>query len=50
SPPPDPFRDHLVALLSLRDAPPSTPIPRYAGPRDWQTDSILRAIDALMRR
>ncbi|KAJ7279447.1 hypothetical protein C8J57DRAFT_1712509 [Mycena rebaudengoi] len=50
SPPPDPFRDHLVALLSLHDAPPSTPIPRYAGPRDWQTDSILRAIDALMRR
>ncbi|KAJ6632271.1 hypothetical protein B0H10DRAFT_1771599 [Mycena sp. CBHHK59/15] len=49
-PAPDPFKDHLVALLSLHDAPPSTPLPRYAGPPDWQTDAILRAIERLMKR
>ncbi|KAJ7226862.1 hypothetical protein GGX14DRAFT_299729, partial [Mycena pura] len=53
SPPPgDPFKDHLLAVLSLVDAPPqaSTPIPRYQGPHDWQTDAILRKVEDLLGR
>ncbi|KAJ7714307.1 hypothetical protein B0H14DRAFT_3901808 [Mycena olivaceomarginata] len=51
-PPADPFKDHLLAVLSLHDAPraAAAPIPRYSGPRDWQTDAILRKIEALMKR
>ncbi|KAF7290756.1 hypothetical protein MIND_01316400 [Mycena indigotica] len=51
SPPPgDPFKDHLLAVLSLYDAPAqaSIPVPRYHGPRDWQTDAILRKVEALL--
>ncbi|KAJ7457497.1 hypothetical protein FB451DRAFT_1509811, partial [Mycena latifolia] len=41
---------HLLAVLSLHDTPKTTPLPRYQGPHDWQTDAILRAVDALMDR
>ncbi|KAJ7666798.1 hypothetical protein DFH06DRAFT_1085968 [Mycena polygramma] len=52
APPPDPFKDHLLAVLSLHDAPrgAASPVPRYSGPRDWQTDAILRKVEGLMRR
>ncbi|KAJ7101453.1 hypothetical protein B0H15DRAFT_936561 [Mycena belliarum] len=46
----DPFKDHLLAVLSLYDAPKAAPMPRYQGPADWQTDAILRAVDRLMGR
>ncbi|KAJ7888629.1 hypothetical protein B0H14DRAFT_1192726 [Mycena olivaceomarginata] len=46
--PPDPFKAHLLAVLNLHDA--ATPVPRYNGPRDWQTDAILRKVEALMRK
>ncbi|KAJ7074815.1 hypothetical protein C8F01DRAFT_1243023 [Mycena amicta] len=48
--PGDPFKDHLLAILSLYDTPAqaSSPIPRYQGPRDWQTDAILRKVEALL--
>ncbi|KAJ7717441.1 hypothetical protein B0H16DRAFT_1700968 [Mycena metata] len=38
------FKDHLLAVLSLHDAPraAAAPIPRYSGPSDWQTEAILR--------
>ncbi|KAJ7736695.1 hypothetical protein B0H16DRAFT_1573589, partial [Mycena metata] len=37
------FKDHLLAVLSLHDAPraAAAPIPRYSGPSDWQTEAIL---------
>ncbi|KAJ7619459.1 hypothetical protein FB45DRAFT_839951 [Roridomyces roridus] len=46
----DPFKDHLLAVLSLNDAPKAAnpPLPKYNGPRDWQTDAILRKLDALL--
>ncbi|KAJ7929688.1 hypothetical protein B0H13DRAFT_2652257 [Mycena leptocephala] len=51
-PPGDPFKDHLLAVLSLHDPPPpraaAAPVPRYSGPRDWQTDAILRKVEALL--
>ncbi|KAJ7457501.1 hypothetical protein FB451DRAFT_1047332 [Mycena latifolia] len=43
----DPFKDHLLAVLSLHDAPKTAPLPRYQGPHDWQTDAILRAVDGV---
>ncbi|KAJ7800213.1 hypothetical protein B0H13DRAFT_2390540 [Mycena leptocephala] len=48
--PGDPFKDHLLAVLSLHDAPcaAAAPVPRYSGPRDWQTDAILRKDKALL--
>ncbi|KAF7329227.1 hypothetical protein MKEN_00183400 [Mycena kentingensis (nom. inval.)] len=52
SPPPgDPFRDYLLAILSLADTPAQAPvpIPRYTGPRDTQTDLILRKVETLLR-
>ncbi|KAF8884648.1 hypothetical protein BD779DRAFT_1400668, partial [Infundibulicybe gibba] len=49
--PPDPFHSHLVALLSIYElGPPSAPIPRYDGPSDWQTESILRSLTAMAQR
>ncbi|KAF7333366.1 hypothetical protein MVEN_02352200 [Mycena venus] len=50
--PGDPFKDHLLAVLSLHDAPrgAAAPVPRYSGPRDWQTDAILRKVEALMKK
>ncbi|KZT05719.1 uncharacterized protein LAESUDRAFT_655019, partial [Laetiporus sulphureus 93-53] len=46
-----PFLQHLVALLSIYELGPlSSPIPRYDGPSDWQTDSILRSLGAMARR
>ncbi|KAK0203962.1 hypothetical protein DFS33DRAFT_1261937, partial [Desarmillaria ectypa] len=41
----DPFRSHLIALLSVYTlGPSSAPLPKYNGPTDWQTDSILRSL------
>ncbi|KAK0506475.1 two-component histidine kinase Le.nik1-like protein [Armillaria luteobubalina] len=40
--PGDPFRSHLIALLSAYAlGPGSFSLPKYTGPSDWQTDSIL---------
>jgi hypothetical protein len=52
SPSMDPFRAHLVALLSIYELGPfpGTPIPRYEGPSDWQTESILKSFGELARR
>ncbi|KAJ6566105.1 hypothetical protein B0H19DRAFT_706559 [Mycena capillaripes] len=49
-PPGDPFKDHLIAVLCLHDGPrgAAAPVARYSGPRDWQTDAILRKVEALM--
>lgn len=50
-PDPDPFRTHLVALLSIYElGPPGAPLPRYDGPSDWQTDTILRSLNAIAKR
>lgn len=51
-PPMDPFKAHLVALLSIYELGPfpGTPIPRYEGPTDWQTESILKSFGAMARR
>ncbi|KAF9244483.1 hypothetical protein BU15DRAFT_13943, partial [Melanogaster broomeanus] len=47
----DPFLTHLIALLSAYElCPSSTPSPRYDGPSNWQTDSILRSLAAVARR
>ncbi|KIP04633.1 hypothetical protein PHLGIDRAFT_129358 [Phlebiopsis gigantea 11061_1 CR5-6] len=49
--PNQPFLDHLVALLAVYEHGTSaTPIPRYDGPSNWQTASILRSIESLGRR
>lgn len=46
-----PFLKHLVALLSVYElGPSSTPVPRYDGPSDWYTTSILRSLEAMARR
>ncbi|KAG2346228.1 hypothetical protein BDR05DRAFT_851907, partial [Suillus weaverae] len=46
-----PFLSHLIALLSAYElCPMSTPPPRYDGPADWQTDTILRSLGAVARR
>ncbi|KAI0072318.1 hypothetical protein K474DRAFT_1557475, partial [Panus rudis PR-1116 ss-1] len=46
-----PFLSHLIALLSVYELGPfSTSIPKYEGPSDWQTQSILRSLDAMARR
>ncbi|KAF8800733.1 hypothetical protein BYT27DRAFT_7049367, partial [Phlegmacium glaucopus] len=52
SAPMDPFRAHLVALLSIYELGPfpGTPIPRYEGPTDWQTETILKSLGAVARR
>lgn len=48
----DPFKAHLVALLSIYELGPfpGTPIPRYEGPTDWQTESILKSFGEMARR
>lgn len=49
--PQDPFLSHLIAVLSIYELGPfPAPLPRYDGPSDWQTDSILRSLSALTRR
>ena len=49
--PGDPFLSHLVAVLSLLEVgAPSSPIPRYDGPMDWQAESILRSLGVVGRR
>ncbi|KAG1856985.1 hypothetical protein DFJ58DRAFT_783872 [Suillus subalutaceus] len=46
-----PFLSHLIALLSAYElCPSSTPSPRYDGPVDWQTDTIIRSLGAVARR
>ncbi|KAG2119301.1 hypothetical protein DEU56DRAFT_698504, partial [Suillus clintonianus] len=46
-----PFLSHLIALLSAYElCPMSTPPPRYDGPADWQTDTIIRSLGAVARR
>ncbi|KAF9524791.1 hypothetical protein CPB83DRAFT_745499, partial [Crepidotus variabilis] len=47
-----PFKSHLVALLSIYELGPlpGAPIPRYEGPEDWQTETILRSLKGLARR
>ena len=46
-----PFLDHLIALLSVFElGKGSTPIPRYDGASNWQTQSILRSIESIGRR
>jgi hypothetical protein len=46
----DPFKDHLLAVLIPHDAPraATATVPRYRGPRDWQTDAMLRKVEALL--
>jgi hypothetical protein len=48
----DPFKSHLVALLSIYELGPfpGAPIPRYEGPTDWQTETILRSLAAVAQR
>jgi len=48
----DPFKTHLVALLSLYEVTPFArpPIPKYDGPADWQTDAILKSISKIAHR
>jgi hypothetical protein len=50
--PMDPFKSHLVALLSVYELGPfpPVPIPRYDGPADWHTDTILNSLSLLARR
>src|SRR5258708_2606392 len=51
SSPQDPFLSHLIAVFSLYELGLSpAPLPRYGGPNDWQTDSILRSLNSLARR
>jgi osomolarity two-component system sensor histidine kinase NIK1 len=46
-----PFLSHLVAVLSVYELGPNpTPLPRYDGPRDWQTDAIERSLSSVARR
>ncbi|KAH9929248.1 uncharacterized protein B0H18DRAFT_953709 [Fomitopsis serialis] len=46
-----PFFQYLVAALSVYELGPSSlPVPKYEGPSDWQTDSILRSLTAVARR
>ena len=44
----DPFKAHLGALLSIYELVPfpGTPIPRYEGPTDWQTELARRMCSA----
>lgn len=47
----DPFLTHLTLLLSAYElCPMSSPLPRYDGPSDWHTDSILRSLSVIARR
>ena len=50
--PMDPFKSHLVALLSVYELGPFPPIPvpRYDGPTDWQTDTILNSLSRFARK
>ncbi|KAF9481492.1 histidine kinase [Pholiota conissans] len=48
----DAFKSHLVALLSIYELGPfpGAPIPKYEGPSDWQTETILRSLGAVAQR
>lgn len=51
STPSDLFLSHLIAVFSIYEVGPTpAPLPRYDGPSDWQTDSILRSLSAITRR
>ena len=45
----DLFRAQLVALLSIYELGPfpGTPVTRYEGPTDWQTEPILKSLGAM---
>ncbi len=47
----EPFLNHLVAVLSIYElgAYPA-PVPRYDGPHDWHTETILRSLSAIVKR
>ncbi|KAF8603344.1 hypothetical protein BDV93DRAFT_393765, partial [Ceratobasidium sp. AG-I] len=49
-----PFTAHLVAVLSIYELGPgrpgAAPLPRYDGPRDWQTDAVERALGRVAAR
>lgn len=48
---PEPFVSHLAAVLAVYELGPNpTSLPRYDGPRDWQTDAIERSIASIARR
>ncbi|KZP13595.1 hypothetical protein FIBSPDRAFT_753154, partial [Athelia psychrophila] len=50
-PTPEPFLSHLIAVFSIYELGPSpAPLPRYDGPTDWQTDSILRSLSTIISR
>ncbi|KJA27537.1 hypothetical protein HYPSUDRAFT_944823 [Hypholoma sublateritium FD-334 SS-4] len=51
-PPVDPFKKHLVVLLSFyENGPvPNAQIPRYEGPGDWQIETILRSLQHMAQR
>ncbi|KIM74788.1 hypothetical protein PILCRDRAFT_14103 [Piloderma croceum F 1598] len=48
----DPFLSHLISLLSIYELGLLFPVslPTYDGPNNWQTESILRSLSALIRR
>lgn len=49
--PPHPFFTHLVAILSCYElGPSSTPVPKYNGPHDWQTEAIERSLASIAKR
>lgn len=52
SPTGDPFKSHLVVLLSIYESGPtsSAQIPRYEGLADWQTQTILHSLETMARR
>jgi hypothetical protein len=50
--PMNPFRLHLVALLSIYEHGPflGAPTLRYDGPADWQTELILKSLVVVAKR
>jgi osomolarity two-component system sensor histidine kinase NIK1 len=47
----DAFLSYLIALLSIHELRPyPAPLPQYNGKTDWQTDSILRSLGAIVQR
>ena len=51
-PPVDPFKGHLIVLLSFYELGPvpNGLLPRYEGPADWQTETILRSVEQMAQR
>ncbi|KAF9527854.1 hypothetical protein CPB83DRAFT_855305 [Crepidotus variabilis] len=48
----DPFKSHLIALLSIYNSGPLKieTVSQYNGPKDWQTETILRELEGLRKR